>query len=234
MSHNGTAQVDGRSVYTRRWSAIMGQVKKYAFRRRLEKHNYSLLGAELSDSDADDSPVTPAMEAAAAAGLDASALSPMEERDFAHVTRGRRGKDRAVPQRQVRAASARQSRTRLRSSRQNRDLQPIRPDRSDPNRKSTLGSLPLSFPSDMFSPPRPHLHPQEPPAADVAEGHAHSADDRAMPLVHPDGHRRPRARIARVATETRRDQLRRDRRVTAKAAHTRARAARGGTQRSNR
>ena len=89
MSHNGTAQVDdGRSVYTRRWSAIMGQVKKYAFRRRLEKHNYSLLGAELSDSDADDSPVTPTMEAAAAAGLDASALSHMEERDFAHVTRG--------------------------------------------------------------------------------------------------------------------------------------------------
>ena len=66
-------------------------MKKYAFRRRLEKHNYSLLGAELSDSDDDDEPVTPAMTAAAAAGLDARALSHMEERDFAHVTKGGSG-----------------------------------------------------------------------------------------------------------------------------------------------
>lgn len=63
-------------------------VKKYAFRRRFQKHNYSLLGAELSDEDEEDAPVTPAGLAAAAAGLDAAALSHVEERDFAHITKG--------------------------------------------------------------------------------------------------------------------------------------------------
>ena len=62
--------------------------KKYAFRRRFEKHNYSLIGAELSDEDDDDGPVTDAMTAAAEAGLDAGALSHMEERDFKHVVMG--------------------------------------------------------------------------------------------------------------------------------------------------
>jgi hypothetical protein len=62
--------------------------KKYAFRRRFDKHNYSLIGAELSDDDEDDGPVTEAMTAAAEAGLDAAALSHMEERDFNHVVKG--------------------------------------------------------------------------------------------------------------------------------------------------
>ena len=62
--------------------------KKYAFRRRFEKHNYSLIGAELSDDDDDDGPVTESMTAAAEAGLDAAALSHMEERDFKHVVKG--------------------------------------------------------------------------------------------------------------------------------------------------
>ena len=62
--------------------------RKYAFRRRFEKHNYSLIGAELSDDDDDDGPVTDAMIAAAEAGLDAGALSHMEERDFKHVVTG--------------------------------------------------------------------------------------------------------------------------------------------------
>ena len=65
---------------------------KYAFRRRFEKHNYSLIGAELSDDDEDDGPVTETMTAAAEAGLDASTLSHMEERDFKHVVKGGVGK----------------------------------------------------------------------------------------------------------------------------------------------
>ena len=63
----------------------MGQVKKYAFRRRLEKHNYSCWApssATRRRRDAGDPG-----DGAPAAGLDASALSHMEERDFAHVTR---------------------------------------------------------------------------------------------------------------------------------------------------
>ena len=68
--------------------------KKYAFRQRYTKHNYSLLegDADEDESDEDDEVVTPAMTAAAAAGLDASVLSLMEERDFAHVTKGGSGK----------------------------------------------------------------------------------------------------------------------------------------------
>ena len=71
----------------------MSAPKKYAFRQRHTKHNYSLIGAELSDDDDDVlGPVTPAQRSAAAAGLDARALSHMEERDFAHVTKGGAGK----------------------------------------------------------------------------------------------------------------------------------------------
>ena len=71
----------------------MSAPKKYAFRKRHTKHNYSLIGAELSDDDdVFDGPVTPAQRSAAAAGLDARALSHMEERDFAHVTKGGAGK----------------------------------------------------------------------------------------------------------------------------------------------
>ena len=71
--------------------------KKYAFRRRFDKHNYSLIGAELSDDDEDDRPVTEAMTAAAEAGLDAAALSHMEERDFNHVVKGGGGAPRGSP-----------------------------------------------------------------------------------------------------------------------------------------
>ena len=70
----------------------MSAPKKYAFRQRHTKHNYSLIGAELSDDDDVLGPVTPAQRSAAAAGLDARALSHMEERDFAHVTKGGAGK----------------------------------------------------------------------------------------------------------------------------------------------
>lgn len=68
--------------------------KKYSFRQRYTKHNYSLVGGDLDDEseEDDDEPVTPAMTAAAAAGLDARALSLMEERDFAHITKGGSGK----------------------------------------------------------------------------------------------------------------------------------------------
>jgi len=61
---------------------------KYAFRRRFQKHNYSLIGAELSDDDEDDLPVTDTQTAAAAGGLDAQTLSHMEERDFKRVVKG--------------------------------------------------------------------------------------------------------------------------------------------------
>jgi hypothetical protein len=64
-------------------------------RQRYTKHNYSLLGAEIdpeSDEDNDDETITPSMTAAAAAGLDAAVLSLLEERDFAHVTKGGSGR----------------------------------------------------------------------------------------------------------------------------------------------
>ena len=72
-----------------------GAPKRYAFRQRYTKHNYSLLGAELPDEEEEEEEaegVTPAMTAAAAAGLDARAMSHMEERDFERVTRGGAGK----------------------------------------------------------------------------------------------------------------------------------------------
>ena len=64
----------------------------YAFRQRFVKLNYSLLGADVSDEEEEDEAVTPAMAAAASAGLDARVLSHMEERDFAHLTKGGSGK----------------------------------------------------------------------------------------------------------------------------------------------
>ena len=67
--------------------------KKYAFRQRYTKHNYSLLEGDADEEESDDDEVvTPAMTAATAAGLDASVMSLMEERDFAHVTKGGSGK----------------------------------------------------------------------------------------------------------------------------------------------
>ena len=50
--------------------ATTATVKKYGFRQRFVKHDYSLLGADVSDEEEEEEneAVTPAMTAAAAAG----------------------------------------------------------------------------------------------------------------------------------------------------------------------
>ena len=173
-------------------------VKKYAFRRRLEKHNYSLLGAELSDSDDDDEPVTPAMTAAAAAGLDARALSHMEERDFAHVTKGGSGKTAQYLSVRCVFSSVSRAIDRLVFGHAEDPIRALRASRA------------VAHPPDLVS-RRPRLS-QKPHSPDVAQGSIRGADRGRVPILSPRRSRRAHARRARLADETRRHQLRRARR----------------------